>query len=228
MRKNGSRLISLRQYRLTDLFIFAAILVVFDLLAYYAPKFMPNSAVFTFMLTVPMVVLVMIRWGWPSVFFAIGDGIAISLMYNANSWQSYVSFVCGNSCIMLLLIVIKFIGKQKITEKWYFSVLFVVSAWILSNLGTSCVQAICGYDFLTCLGGNFGISVNGLMSLAIGVVLILILRKLDGMFEDQKHYLLRLDAERKEMMRRDTFGDVPIEIDEESLSILRKTDDELQ
>ena len=56
---------------------------------------------------------------------------------------------------------------------------------------------------------------------------ILIVRKLDGMFEYQKSYLRRLDDERKEKMRRDEYGDEPVEIDEESLSILKRWDDGL-
>ena len=66
-----------------------------------------------------------------------------------------------------------------------------------------------------------------LLSLAVGLALILLLRRLDGMFEDQKHYLLRLDKEKRDKMRRDTFGDELVEIDAESLSILNKKDNDL-
>ena len=51
------------------------------------------------------------------------------------------------------------------------------------------------------------------------------MRRLDGMFEWQRGFLKRLDEERKEKMRRDTYGDEPLEIDEESLKILKKDDD---
>lgn len=61
----------------------------------------------------------------------------------------------------------------------------------------------------------------------MAVVTVMILRRLNGMFEDQKHYLLRQDKERKELARRDEFGDEPVEIDEESLSILKRWDDGL-
>jgi hypothetical protein len=68
---------------------------------------------------------------------------------------------------------------------------------------------------------------SDLLSMGIAVLLILVLRRLDGMFEDQKSYLLRLDRERKEMARRDEFGDEPIDIDEDCLSILNKRDNDL-
>ena len=53
MRKNGSRLISLKQYKMTDLFVFAVILVAFDLIAHFAPLAMKGAADYIFLLTVP-------------------------------------------------------------------------------------------------------------------------------------------------------------------------------
>lgn len=225
MRKNGSRSISISQYRLTDLFLFAVILAVFDILAHFAPLWFPGAALFTFTLTVPITLLVMIRWGWPCALFAAGDGILLSALNNPAVWQSYLSFAVGNAFICFLLIAVKFTGKEKITGKWYFSALFTLAAWVLMNLGITLVQTACGNNFVTALATNFGLGANGLMSLALALIVILVMRRLDGMFEDQKHYLLRLDKERKERMRRDAFGDEPVELDDESLSIFRRNDD---
>ena len=227
MRKNGSRLISLRQYRITDLLIFAAILVVFDLLAHFAPMLFPAGAMFFLTLTVPITVLIMIRWGWYSAFFAVGDGLLLAVINNTKVWQSYVSFAIGNAAILLLLILIKFVGKKAITRKWYFSALFTVAAWVLMCTGQTLVQTILGYDFLAVAAGNFGVGITGLFSLVMAVVLVLVFRRFDGMFEDQVEYLKRTDKERKDKMRRDEFGDEPIEIDEETISILQKKDDDL-
>ena len=119
MRKNGSRLISLRQYRVTDLLLFAVILTIFDLLAHYAPILMPSGAMFIFTLTVPITLLIMWRWGWYSVLFAVGDGILLSLLNNIAVWQSYLAYGVGNLFIILLLIPVKLIGKKKIAGRAY-------------------------------------------------------------------------------------------------------------
>ena len=227
MRKNGSRLISLRQYRLTDLFLFALILIVFDLLAHFAPIMFPGGALYTFSLTIPMTLLVMMRWGWPAVFFAVGDGILQSALNNTYVWQSYVCYAIGNAFIMLLLLAFKFWDKRKIAKKWQFSVLFVVSGWVIMCFAVTAMQAICGTPFVSALALNFGLGTNGALSLAVAIVVILIMRRLDGMFEDQKQYLKRLDDERKEKMKIDEFGESPIEIDEETILALRKTDENL-
>lgn len=225
MRKNGSRLISIGQYRLTDLFLFAVILSVFDVIAHFAPMWFSGAAMFTFTLTVPITLLIMFRWGWPCVLFAIGDGILLCALNSPGVWQSYLSFSIGCGFICFLLIALKFIGKEKISQKWYFSALFTLAAWILMNSGITIMQTVCGGGFVSALAVNFGLGANGLMSLALALLVILVMRRLDGMFEDQKRYLLRLDKERKDRMRRDTFGDEPAEIDEESLSIFRRNDD---
>ena len=227
MRKNGSRLISLGRYRTTDLFLFAVLLVVFDLLSHYAIILLPAGAGYVFALTVPMTVLVMMRWGWWSAFFAVGDAIVLTLINNPSSWQTYLSYGIGGASMLLLLIPLRFIDKQKIAKKWYFTALFFLTAWFLDNFVCSLVQLICGVKFAVALSTNFGFGLNGMLSLAIGMVLLMVLRKLDGMFEDQIQYLKRIDRERKEMMRRDEFGDEPIEIDEETISILNRRDEEL-
>lgn len=228
MRKNGSRLISFKQYRLTDLILFAGILIIFDLIAHFAPMAFPGGADFTFMLTLPIVLLIMMRWGWLCVFFAVGDGLFLSLLNNTAVWQSYLSYSVGNCFILLLLLATKFFGKEKIAGKWYFSVLFVVLGWLLQDLGITLMMTICyGGNFVPFFLINSGFGGSGILSLAVSIILILILRRFDGMFEDQKHYLRRLDAEAREMRRIDEFGEKPIEIDEETLSILRKRDDEL-
>ena len=215
----------MRQYQLTDLTIFALILIGYDLIAFLlAPKVFGASATFIFTLTVPITLMVMMRWGWQSALFAVGDGLLLSALSAPLSWQSYLSLAVGNAAIALLLIPLKFIDKQKIAGKWYFSALFVVSAWILQVFGVTVMQAICGDNFVYALAYNAGLNGMGALALAAGIIVIIIMRRFDGIFEDQKHYLKRLDDERKERMRRDEFGDEPVEIDEEALSILRRDD----
>ena len=77
MRKNGSRLVSIKQYRLTDLIIFTLIIVAFDLIAHYAPMAFPGGAMFIFTITVPIVIMVMMRWGWPCVIPAAVDAVLL-------------------------------------------------------------------------------------------------------------------------------------------------------
>lgn len=229
MRKNGSRLISLKQYKFNDLFLFAVILIAFDLIVHFATIWLADdAAIYAFALTVPMVLLIMMRWGWQAVFFAVGDAILLTVLNNPTVWESYLSYILGNSTILLLLIPMRYIGKQKIAEKWPLTVLFVILGWLISNFSYTIIQWICGVDFVWALKSNFTFNMTGLLALAMGIVIMLIMRKLDGLFEDQIHYLKRLDDERRDLARRDEFGDEPIEIDEDTMSILKRRYDDME
>lgn len=226
MRKNGSRLISFRQYCLTDLFLFAVILIAFELLLHYALKAFGASAVFIFSPLLPIVLLVMMRWGWPAVFYAVFDGLLyclLNLKTQGFEKSFFAIYIIGNAAVMILLLMTKFMGRDKIRGKWYFSLLFTVAGWLAIVLGRAIVAACFGKSFVGVILNQF----TEPMSLALGLVIILVMRRLDGMFESQKSYLLRLDKERKEKARRDTYGDEPIEIDEESIAALKKKDDDL-
>lgn len=226
MRKNG-RLISLRQYKLTDLFFFAVVLAVSDLLVFCATKFwFKDVADYYISFMLPIALTVIMRWGFWGVFYSVIDGIVLCTM-QGGSWQSYIIYIIGNAFILAVLLLTKFLGKERIRTKWYFSLLYVFTGWVSVNFALTVAGVCFGESFLTLAGRNFGLGVYGALSFAMAVVTVMILRRLNGMFEDQKHYLLRQDKERKELARRDEFGDEPVEIDEESLSILKRWDDGL-
>lgn len=226
MRKNG-RLISLRQYKLTDLFFFALVLALSDLLVFCATKFwFKDVADYYISFMLPIALTVIMRWGWVGVFYSVLDGVVLCAM-QGGSWQSYVIYIIGNACILAVLLLTKFLGKERIRGKWYFSLLYVVSGWAAVNLALTVAGTCFGENFSALAGKNFGLGVYGALSLAMAVVTVMILRRLNGMFEDQKHYLIRTDKERKDLARRDEYGDEPVEIDEESMSILKRWDDGL-
>lgn len=224
MRRDGSRLISFAQYRTTDLFLFAVIMVLSELLAFAAVGWFPEGATFTFSLLIPLTLVVMMRWGWPSAIFAVCSGALYCVLRSA-SWEYYLAYCVGNAAIGAVLIFFKLAGKQKIAEKWYLSALSVVIAWVAMVLVRSALLTVSGMPFITALGAVASFSDGGLLSLAMGIIVILVLRKLDGIFEDQKHYFIRIGKMREEEARRDAYGDQLEELDEEELSILDKGND---
>lgn len=109
-------MISIGQYRLADLFLFAVILVIAGLLAFYAPKLFPENADFTFSLMVPIALLVIMRWGWCGIFYAVGDGLLLCLLNLGNKNFNPALFgvyIIGNAFIAVTLLLAKFIGKER-------------------------------------------------------------------------------------------------------------------
>ena len=72
-------------------------------------------------------------------------------------------------------------------------VFFTASVYVLMQSGRWLVSL--------CFGGNIGVLIRllstDIISLLFAVVVMLILRNTDGMIEDQKHYLFRLERERE-------------------------------
>lgn len=227
MRKNG-RLISFRQYKYTDLFFFALVLGLSELLVFCSFKFWFKDTIdkyyVNFMLAIALTVIM--RWGWVGGIYAVVDGVLLCAI-QGGAWQSYLSYIIGNACILSVLLLTKFVGKEKIRGKCYLTLAYIAAGWVSVNFGITCMSAIFGQNFLSALASSFGFGVYGALSFAAAIAVIMILRRLNGMFEDQKHYLLRQDKERKELARRDEFGDEPIEIDEDTVSILKRWDDGL-
>ena len=236
MSKNGSRIISFGRYRATDLLLFAVILVAFEVIMFFAYNtwfgedsswYEPTRYLFSLM--IPITLLVMVRWGWYGVFFAVGDGLLYCLMWllklddvDSQTVLYYVlTYGIGNAFIILSYIMVKFMGYKRIASKWYFTALYAISGWVAVIAGRTAVAACLGYNLFT------EFIYADLLSLFISIILLLVMRNLDGMMERQKDYLLRLDKEREAKMVADNFGEKPLEIDEETLKTLNKKGDDL-
>lgn len=227
MRKNGYRLISYKQYRITDLCIFAGILLLAELTVHFAAVWLPGAALYTVSFMLPIVLAVMVRWGWPSVFFAIASAVLYCAL-NRGGLTSYLVYCIGNCFVMLMLLPLKFIGTDKIVAKWWRSMLFVLGGWMCVYLGRAVVWTICyavsPVGGVTVYAGFINFAMSDLVSLVMAAAVVLVLRRFDGMFENQKSFLSRIDKERRERTRRDEFGDEPVEIDEDTLNILHRDD----
>lgn len=234
MRKNGSRIISFARYRATDLFLFAAILAAFSAISFFAFNewFTEDSSRYIFSLAVPVSLLVMVRWNWYGMFYAAGDGLlycilllATGRMAEGAELQFFLVYGVGNAFVGLAFLMVRFAGYKRIAGKWYFTALYVVCGWAAVLVGRVAVSLCFGADFVSALFGFLG--ATDWLSLAMGLAVLLVMRRLDGMLENQRDYLLRLDKERREKMMADNFGEQPIEIDVETLKTLNKKGDDL-
>lgn len=226
MRKNGSRLISIKQYRLGDLFMFAVIAAIAELVCYYSQIWFPGAAFFTLNLMLPVITLVIVRWGWQGIVLAAAEG-ALYCVIRGSGWQAYIIYMVSNAAIAAELLAVWLIGAERLKKRWYWAFLAVLSGWVAVSFVRACVYAAFYGNFLSALGTMFGATDGGLLALVMGEIIILVCRRLDGLLENQKKYLLRLEKEKNESERLHETGDGTIEIDEESLSILNKKYDGL-
>lgn len=193
--------ISFNQYRVIDLTILAVVTAVFEAItAFAATKWFPGE-LYAVSPTIAMACIVMMRWnGFAAINAALG-GMSFCLASGATEKQILI-YVVGNCFALLALLLFKLLGKNKIKDRFYFTLLFVLTAYIGAQIGRWLVGLACGgaadsiIMFLT----------TDMLSLLFSVVIVLISRKADGLFEDQKSYLIRMDKAKKKKEAEDYYG----------------------
>lgn len=184
--------ISFKQYRTIDLVILAVIMFVFETItAKAAAQWFPDQLYFLSP-TVAVVCIVMMRWNGYAAIHAFVGGLAFCFASGASEKQ-FIIYCVGNCFALLALLLFKALGKKKIKDKFVFTVLFTLAAFLGAQLGRWLVGLLLGGTPDSIIVFLTTDSLSGLFA----VVVVLISRRVDGLFEDQKSYLIRADAERR-------------------------------
>ena len=209
--------ISYNQYKLVDILLFLVIMAVFEAINVFAVKSWFPDMLFSVSLMFTISLIILVRWNFWGAFFPAVHGILYSALMGAE-FQTYVIYIIGNSFIILAWFLFKVLPKEKLFGKWYLTLIYPAVAFLLVILGRATVAACFGNDFLQALGAQvLAESLNA----AFAVIALLILRRFDGMLEDQKKYLFRIAREREEAKAPE--GEVwkgYTELDEEELKKL--------
>lgn len=183
--------LSIRGYRAIDIGIFSVILFLIEFFATYF-----TNNIFTIFLLIPIVLIVLMRWGlYASITVVIGSVAyvyAISLHSDGITYKNYLAYILGN--LFILINILWFIkGKEKVKKNLFISIGYVVSAFLLIEVGKTIFSVIfLGGDFFRILIGFLG---SDALNVVIGLVIILIARLQNGIFEDQIAYIKRIKEE---------------------------------
>lgn len=140
-----------------------------------------------------MVCIVMMRWGWQAAFPAFAGGFTFCIISGATAEQ-FVIYCIGNIFALLGMVWFKVFGKEGIRKSMWNIVLFVSTAYVGQVLGRGLIAIVFGDNWSTFVT----FATTDIMTLVFAVLVIILFRKTDGMLEDQKAYLLRLDKQKKE------------------------------
>ena len=146
--------------------------------------------------TVAIVCIVMMRWDGFAAIHAVIGGVVLCLASGATAAQ-YAVYAAGNCGILIALPLLKLIGKKRVAGEWMLTVLYAVVAYIGAQAGRWLIDLAVGgsaWDIVRFL-------TTDVLSLAFAVIVALISRNMDGLFEDQKAYLIRINEERNEAQR---------------------------
>lgn len=193
--------LSFKQYRATDLGIMLVLLMISDALIAYASRVWFPDEAYVLSPTVAIVCIVMMRWGGFAAIHAVGGGLALCVASGASAGQ-FAVYCIGNCFALMALVLFKVWGKEKIRSKPFFTVLFTIVAFCTTQLGRWLVGLLLGGtidDFITFIATDS-------LSLLFAVLAVLIARRVDGLFEDQRAYLIRTQSERNRQRLSD-YGD---------------------
>ena len=187
--------ITFKEYRMLDLIIFTVFTIVFEAIATYASTKWFWAQAVSISVTLLLTCIVMMRWsGWAAI-HAVAGGLVYCFCAGATTEQ-YIVYAVGNLAGLIALLLIKFIGKEKIRGSKLQLVLLATTAYVGMAAGRTLVSLVFAgriQDFVLYI-------TTDIISLLFASVVLVLIRKTDGMIEDQKAYLFRIDREEKETL----------------------------
>ncbi len=182
---------TLTEYRMIDLTIFAFIMAVCEFLTVRAADTWFPSQPYTVSVAAAITAIVYMRWGWWGCFHAFLAGTVFCASHGAQLF-SYFIYCFGNLFSALAVPILLRFGKER-TRTGMFGMIFPLLVLLLMQCGRAIVALIQGAS----LASVTGFFTTDSISMLFTFVVIWVARRLDGIYEDQKHYLLRLSAQEK-------------------------------
>ncbi len=183
--------ISFSQYRGIDLTIMAVLLAASQFLISMAVKWFP-SELYVISPVAAVVALVMMRWSGYAAIHAVLGGVLFTLLFGGD-WQHFLIYGAGNTAALIALLFFKAFGKERVRRSAFLAVMFGLCVQLLMLLGRAGIAALLGYSPAACLG----FITTDVLSCAFTALAVWIARRVEGLFEDQKNYLLRIERERQ-------------------------------
>ena len=182
--------ITFRQYRAMDLFIFTILLCVCEtLITLGATRWFPQEP-WTLSLTPAITAIVMVRWGG---FAAIPAclGAFVFCFASGATLSQYAIYCVGNLAALALTQFLYRLGWKRLHEQVLLAILFGLLTALLMQLGRALMALLLGTPLALC-GGFFTTDV---LSTLFAALIVWMARNLNGMLEEQKHYLRRIAEE---------------------------------
>ncbi len=188
--------ITFKQYRSIDLFLFGVLLAISEAITTIATNKWFHAQPIAISTTIVFICMVMMRWsGFAAIHAALG-GLVFCIASGATAHQ-YLIYIVGNCFALIALIWIKLFGKEKIRSSPAMLILFTASAYVMMQVGRWLVSL----PFEGTLSTLVGYLASDVISLMFAIVIMILMRKVDGMIEDQKSYLFRLQREKEDSQR---------------------------
>ena len=184
--------LTFKQYRTANIILLTLIFVILESAVTLGANLWFRELPYVLSLAVLFVSLEMMRWHAFAAVAAIASALAFCAASGAQPRQ-YLIYLVGNLFMLFALILLNRIGRERVRQSALLSIGYVLTVYLLAQLGRWIVSLFFGADLRMLV--QF-ITTDSLSAL-FAVIAVLIVRNIDGVFEDQKTYLLRLEAENR-------------------------------
>ncbi len=185
--------ISFSQYRTIDLGIMAVLLTVTQVLITVASTSWFRWELYVVSPVAVVTAIVMMRWGLWACLHAVLGGVVFAVA-SGGTLEHLAIYGFGNLLGLAAMLMMKYMGKERIRLSAFWTVTFALLVQLLMLLGRAAVAAIFGHSYGECLA----FVTTDLLSVIFTGVILWVARRVDGLFEDQKHYLLRIQEENQQ------------------------------
>lgn len=185
--------ITFKQYRTIDLVFLSLIAAIFESVATLATNNWFVKQPMAVSITLTITCIAAFRWSY----YAFIPALVGSLMHCITSSATIEQFIyyCGGSLLFLVSIpLLKRIGKEKVRNDFIIRSFYAIVAYISFALGRWLLSLL----FEVSLNNLVVFLSTDILSLLFAIVVLTLAKGGDGLLEDQKSYLLRLDKERRE------------------------------
>ncbi|MCR5330387.1 MAG: hypothetical protein K6E62_04265 [Lachnospiraceae bacterium] len=188
--------LTFNRYRLINIAVMTLMFSVAEVLIVLGARRWFPELPYTLSLNILFMSLEIMRWRSFGAVSAVAGGLVFCIASGASASQ-FAIYCIGNLLAMVVLLFVKAVGREKIRKDVLLSAAYVSITFIAACLGRYLVSLAFGADpvmivqFVT----------TDLLSYVFALVAVLAVRNAEGIFEDQKDYLFRLDRERRERER---------------------------
>lgn len=186
------RQLTLAQYRGVDLTLFALILGACEYLVTQAARVWFPGQLYTVSVAASVCAIVLMRWGGWAGLHALLGGTVFWLASGGRETQLAI-YALGNLGCLLVLPLLRGNGKARIKGDKLYTALFALAVVLTMQLGRAAVALLLGTEPGACAGFFTTDTLSDLFTM----VVVSLAGRLDGVFEDQKTYLRRLQAQQK-------------------------------
>lgn len=195
--------ITFRQYRAMDLFMFSALLCVCEALITLGATRWFTGEPYTLSITPAVTAVVMVRWGGFAAIPAVLGAFVFCLVSGA-ALPQYIIYCVGNLAALVLTQCLCRERWKRLHENVLLSMLYGLLTAVLMQLGRFLLALVMGNSLGLCVGFITTDVLSGLFA----VLIVWITRRLDGVLEEQRHYLKRVaeEMEKERMARANGLG----------------------